>query len=64
MALVIKGYNEMPKSCDDCPLNYDYILCNALNFMNKGGSFWEGAPKGFDASEGRLPNCPLELKED
>ena len=64
MALVIKGYNEMPKSCDDCPLNYDYIWCNALNFMDQGGDFWnEKAPKDFDPLKGRLPNCPLELKE-
>lgn len=53
MGVYIKGM-EMPKSCNDCPLNYDSIDCmvadNALR-GNGDGDFL------FDHE--RHPNCPL-----
>lgn len=53
MSVLIKGM-EMPKNCDDCPLNYDSIDCmvadNALR--EKGGG-------DFLFDHERHPNCPL-----
>ena len=53
MGVYIKGM-DLPKSCDDCPLNYDSIDCmvadNALR-ENGGGDFL--------FHHERHPNCPL-----
>lgn len=64
MALIIKGLNKMPKSCSRCILNYDSICCTALSELEKPSSLWKDSPEGFKEEYMRLPNCPLELKED
>ena len=47
---------EMPKSCMDCPFNYDYILCLADNEQNRK------TPWDYDK---RAKFCPLkEVKAD
>ena len=53
MSVLIKGM-EIPKNCDNCPLNYDSIDCMVANNAlreNGGGDFL------FDHE--RHPNCPL-----
>ena len=53
MSVLIKGM-EMPKSCDDCPLNYDSIDCMvADNALREKGS------GDFLFDHERQPNCPL-----
>lgn len=50
---------EMPKSCYDCPMEYDGIACSVT-----GTRFWRDAEgnvidKGFDPSIERQNNCPI-----
>lgn len=50
MSVVIRGMN-MPKSCDECDLNYDCFRC----ILPIESSLLYGK----DTANGRLPNCPL-----
>ncbi|MBO7423600.1 MAG: hypothetical protein J6T99_09495 [Oscillospiraceae bacterium] len=56
VAIIIKNV-DMPKTCRDCPLIYDAYMCNAIpaNFYTS-----DLLQIGFDSSEERLPDCPLE----
>lgn len=44
---------EMPKTCSQCPLCYDYMMCSLRDgrFSRMGES--------FDCCEMRLADCPL-----
>lgn len=47
---------DMPKSCGECPFNYESIGCMAIT-----GDDWEFKYTDEDVyEEKRLPNCPLE----
>lgn len=55
MSVLVKGM-EIPKSCGECPLDYDSIACRATNkeFPNRSSD------DGFDAyCNTRMPDCPL-----
>ena len=55
--ILIRGM-EMPKTCSQCPLCYDYMMCSLRDgrFSHMGES--------FDCCEMRLADCPLvELPE-
>ena len=55
--ILIKGM-EMPKTCSQCPLCYDYMMCS----LRDGRFSHMGEP--FDCCEMRLADCPLvELPE-
>ena len=54
MSVLIKM--DMPKSCSECPCEYDSFRCNVT-----GTKFWD--IEDFDVFTQRLPNCPLvEIK--
>ena len=50
--ILIRGM-EMPKTCSQCPLCYDYMMCSLREgrFSHMGES--------FDCCEMRLADCPL-----
>ena len=48
MSVMIKGM-KMPKSCSECPLDYDEMRCNALNKNYEDEDYLKK----------RLPDCPL-----
>ena len=50
--ILIRGM-EMPKTCSQCPLCYDYMMCSLRDgrFSRMGES--------FDCCEMRLADCPL-----
>ena len=50
VAILIKNM-EMPKTCSDCPIDYDFVCCQ---FFDKS---W--VAMGFDNTEGRHLDCPL-----
>ena len=54
-SILIKGM-EMPKTCFDCPLSYDFYICN----LNSKSFYGADAPADFDPSTARLPTCQLE----
>lgn len=43
---------EIPKTCSQCPICYDYMMCRLLNFP-----FAE--MESFDCCDDRLGGCPL-----
>lgn len=47
---------EMPKNCNDCPLNYDQMACKVT-----GTRWWSDTMvlMGFDSDKERLYDCPL-----
>ena len=47
----IKGM-QMPKTCEECSLNYDCFACIVTGIRFYGDS-------DFDPSKGKLENCPL-----
>ena len=50
---------EMPKCCDDCPMNYDGIACRATNrrfYERKGQRVIDCV---IDTAEERFPDCPI-----
>ena len=51
MSILIKGA-KMPKGCEDCSLNYDYYICEAL-----GDKFDDR--EEIDMETQRLSDCPL-----
>ena len=55
MSIIIKGM-EMPKNCNDCPLNYDQMACKVT-----GTRWWSDTMvlMGFDSDKERLYDCPL-----
>ena len=55
MSILIKGM-EMPKNCNDCPLNYDQMACKVT-----GTRWWSDTMvlMGFDSDKERLHDCPL-----
>jgi len=53
MSVLIKGM-EMPRSCDVCPMNYDFCWCMLL-----AGCKRVICKDGFDSETMRLPDCPL-----
>lgn len=55
MSIYIKGV-KMPKTCYECPCQYDLISCQALDFESI-------CEEDFDCTTQRLPNCPLEEAE-
>lgn len=60
MSVLIKNM-EMPKNCQDCPLNYDQMAC-----IVTGTRWWSDTIvlMGFDSEKERLFDCPLvEVKE-
>ena len=49
---------EMPKTCSQCPMCYDYMMCKLNHF-----AFWN-TNEQFDCCNERLAGCPLvELPE-
>ena len=44
---------EMPKSCSECPCQYDYIYCQADTKLKMY------CDESFDFLEQRHPKCPL-----
>lgn len=49
---------EMPKTCSQCPMCYDYMMCKLNHF-----AFWN-TNEPFDCCDDRLAGCPLhELPE-
>lgn len=61
MSVIVKGM-EMPKSCSDCPLNYDMMLCCIT-----GTRWWSDTIvlMNFDCDKQRLYDCPLvEVKDE
>ena len=60
MSVLIRGM-EMPKNCQDCPLNYDQMAC-----IVTGTRWWSDTMvlMDFDSDKERLYDCPLvEVKE-
>ena len=55
MSLYIRGM-VLPKSCADCPLNYDYMGCSV-----NGVRWWSDTfvRLEFDPNKERLFECPL-----
>ena len=55
MSVLIKGM-EMPKNCQDCPLNYDQMACKVT-----GTRWWSDTMvlMDFDSNKERLYDCPL-----
>lgn len=55
MSVLIKGM-EMPKCCQDCPLNYDQMAC-----VVTGTRWWSDSMvlMNFDSEKERLCDCPL-----
>ncbi len=53
MSVLIKGM-EMPKTCEECALNYDSCAC-----IKTGSRFFRGRETEFDPFKGRLEDCPL-----
>lgn len=55
MSILIKDM-EMPKNCNDCPLNYDQMACKVT-----GTRWWSDTMvlMGFDSDKERLYDCPL-----
>lgn len=55
MSVIVRGM-EMPKSCSDCPLNFDQIACDVTLTR-----WWSDTMvlMNFDSDKERLPNCPL-----
>lgn len=55
MSVIVRGM-EMPKSCSDCPLNYDQMACDVT-----GTRWWSDTMvlMGFDSDKERLYDCPL-----
>ena len=52
---------EIPKCCDDCPLNYDGISCRATGrifYERKDGRVLDCI---IDTSEQRFPDCPITV---
>lgn len=59
-SVLVRGM-EMPKSCDDCPLNYDQMACAVT-----GTRWWSDRMMlmDFDSDKERLYDCPLiEVKK-
>ena len=55
--ILIRGM-EMPKTCSQCPMCYDYMMCKLNHFV-----FWN-TNEPFDCCDDRLAGCPLvELPE-
>ena len=48
---------EMPKCCDDCPCQYDMMVCQALEGENQ---FYKDGSYVIDMFKEKLPNCPLK----
>ena len=55
MSVIVRGM-EMPKSCSECPLNYDQMACDVTLTR-----WWSDTMvlMNFDSDKERLPNCPL-----
>ena len=53
MSILIKGM-EMPKTCEECALNYDSCAC-----IKTGSRFFRDRETEFDPFKGRLEDCPL-----
>ena len=55
MSILIKGM-EIPKNCQDCPLNYDQMAC-----IVTGTGWWSDTMvlMDFDSDKERLYDCPL-----
>ena len=49
----IKGM-DMPKTCEECALNYDSYAC-----IKTGSRFFRDKDSEFDPFKGRLEDCPL-----
>lgn len=51
---------NMPKCCDDCPMNYDGIVCRATNrrFYERNGP--QILDCVIDTAEERFPDCPIK----
>ena len=52
---------DMPKCCDDCPMNYDGVVCRAT-----GRRFYERNGRQvldcvIDTAEQRFPDCPITV---
>ena len=50
---------KMPKSCDECPMEYDGFMCAAIHkrfYPKKDGRYLEPL---IDPAEQRLPDCPI-----
>ena len=45
---------EMPKTCSQCPMCYDYMMCKLNHF-----AFWN-TNEPFDCCDERLAGCPLD----
>ena len=61
MAILIPDI-KMPKSCMECPLEYDFIRCRLLGRSLIWVDDTEGNTLldiGIDTEEQRLPECPL-----
>ena len=55
MSVLIRGM-EMPKNCQDCPLNYDQMAC-----IVTGTRWWSDKVvlMNFESEKERLYDCPL-----
>ena len=55
MSVIVRGM-EMPKSCSECPLNYDQMACDVT--MTR---WWSDTMvlMDFDSDKERLHDCPL-----
>ena len=50
---------EMPRCCDECPMEYDGFMCAAIHkrfYPKKDGRYLEPL---IDPAEQRLPDCPI-----
>lgn len=50
----------IPKSCDECFANYDYICCDILNEMRLPCNFTIDGKDLTDKTTKKLLNCPLK----
>ena len=53
MSIIIRGM-KMPKSCNDCPCQYDYLYCKATDKQ-----FEYREEPYVDMFDTRMPWCPL-----
>ena len=53
MTVLIKGM-KMPKTCEECALNYDSFAC-----IKTGSRFFRDKDSEFDPFKARLEDCPL-----
>ncbi len=50
---------EMPECCDECPMEYDGFMCDAIHkrfYPKKDGRYLDPL---IDPSKERLPDCPI-----